>query len=123
MRGDAAAIARLRAVARPDVAIPQPVVAEIQYGLSRLPKSKKRRQLETRWRLFADELPRVAWTEEVSQRFGQCKASLEARGERIEDFDVAIAAHALAHGATLVTADASHMTRVPGLAVEDWSVP
>jgi len=49
------------------------------------------------------------------------KAALERRGERIEDFDVAIAAHALAHGATLVTANRKHMARVAGLAVEDWA--
>ena len=37
-----------------------------------------------------------------------------------KDFDAAIAAHAFAIGATLVTADLAHMTRVPGLKVEDW---
>ena len=40
---------------------------------------------------------------------------------RVEDFDAAIAAHALAIGATLVTADVDHMNRVPGLKVENWS--
>ena len=47
-------------------------------------------------------------------------ATLERRGTRIEDFDAAIAAHALAVGATLVTANLDHMTRVAGLRVEDW---
>jgi tRNA(fMet)-specific endonuclease VapC len=37
------------------------------------------------------------------------------------DFDAAIAAHALASGATLVTANLDHMARVPGLQIEDWS--
>ena len=36
-------------------------------------------------------------------------------------FDAAIAAHALALEATLVTANVDHMIRVPGLRVEDWS--
>ena len=56
----------------------------------------------------------------MSQAFGQIKAALERRGTRIEDFDAAIAAHALAAEATLVTADITHMTRVPGLRIEDW---
>ncbi|MDH4063338.1 MAG: hypothetical protein OEW19_02985 [Acidobacteriota bacterium] len=43
------------------------------------------------------------------------------RGTRIEAFDAAIAAHALAADATLVTADLAHMIRVPGLRVEDRS--
>jgi tRNA(fMet)-specific endonuclease VapC len=121
MRADRAAIKRLKSVGRADVAVPQPVVAEIAYGLARLPKSKKRTALEARWTFFAAELPRAAWTEEVSARFGELKATLEKRGRRIADFDAAIAAHALARGATLVTADARHMERIDGLAVEDWS--
>jgi tRNA(fMet)-specific endonuclease VapC len=50
------------------------------------------------------------------------KSTLEHKGKRIEDFDAAIAAHALAAGAILVTADVNHMERVPGLKVEDWAV-
>jgi tRNA(fMet)-specific endonuclease VapC len=46
---------------------------------------------------------------------------LERRGQRIEDFDAAIAAHAVAQDATLVTANTFHMSRIAGLAVEDWS--
>jgi predicted nucleic acid-binding protein len=44
----------------------------------------------------------------VSGRFGDVKASLERRGEVIEDLDIATAAHALAHEAVLVTGDRSH---------------
>jgi tRNA(fMet)-specific endonuclease VapC len=43
------------------------------------------------------------------------------QGTRIEDFDAAIAAHALAYDATLVTANVDHIIRIPGLRVEDWS--
>jgi predicted nucleic acid-binding protein len=49
------------------------------------------------------ELLRVEWSDEVSERFGAVKAALEKKGRRIEDFDAAIAAHALARDAvTLV---------------------
>ena len=41
--------------------------------------------------------------------------------ERIEDFDAAVAAHAVAMGCVLVTANVKHMMRVPGLEIEDWS--
>jgi tRNA(fMet)-specific endonuclease VapC len=56
----------------------------------------------------------------VSHAYGRVKATLERRGTRSEDFDAAIAAHALALGATFVTANLEHMLRVPGLKVEDW---
>jgi tRNA(fMet)-specific endonuclease VapC len=67
------------------------------------------------------ELLRAPWTDTVSEHFGAVKAALERKGRRIEDFDAAIAAHALAAGAVLVTADRDHLERVPGLRVEDWS--
>jgi tRNA(fMet)-specific endonuclease VapC len=121
MRAEPSAIERLRSVARVDVGVPQPVVAEIEYGIARLPRGRKKVVLAERWRFFARELPRADWTEDVSARFGALKALLEKAGKRLEDFDLAIAAHALAYNATLVTADGRHMTRVPGLAVEDWS--
>ena len=35
--------------------------------------------------------------------------------------DAAIAADAFAADAVLVTADRTHMTRIPGVIVEDWS--
>lgn len=58
---------------------------------------------------------------EVTDRFGEIKANLERRGERLEDFDVAIAAHALAAGAVLVTANRRHMARIKNLRIEMWS--
>ncbi len=114
-------VARMRRVRRDEVAVPQPVLAEITYGISRLPPSRRRRLLATLFSGIMRELARCPWTDDVSTRFGEVKALLERRGQRIEDFDVAIAAHALARGATLVTADRAHMPRIPGLQVEDWT--
>jgi tRNA(fMet)-specific endonuclease VapC len=120
MKGSAVVVERLAATAPADVALPQPVLAEIAFGIERLPRSKRRAALQSRFDLIS-VLPRAEWTDAVSQMFGRIKASLERRGTRIEDFDAAIAAHALALDATLVTADVDHMIRVPGLRVEDWS--
>ena len=121
MRGSAAVVERLAATAPAEVAVPRPVLAEIAYGIERLARSKRRVALQARFDLLCSELPRADWTDTVSQMYGRVKASLERRGTRIEDFDAAIAAHALAFDATLVTADLDHMTRVPGLRVENWS--
>ena len=121
MKGTAAVVDRLAATERADVAVPQPVLAEIAFGLERLPRSKRRSDLQSRFDLVCAEMARAAWTDEVSLAYGRIKSALERRGEKIEDFDAAIAAHALAAGAILVTANVTHMKRVPGLKIEDWT--
>jgi tRNA(fMet)-specific endonuclease VapC len=121
MKGTPAFVERLVATTPAEVAIPQPVLAEIAFGIERLPRSKRRTSLQARFDLVSAELPRAEWTDAVSQAFGHIKARLERRGTRIEDFDAAIAAHALSLKATLVTANLDHMIRVPGLRLEDWS--
>ena len=123
MKGDPRAVSRLKAVSKDAIGVPQPALAEIAYGIARLPRSKRREALQDRFDLLRTELPRIAWSDEVSECFGGVKALLEKKGERIEDFDAAIAAHALARGAVLVTANVNHMVRVPGLVVEDWTGP
>jgi tRNA(fMet)-specific endonuclease VapC len=121
MKGDPNVIGRLKAVSRADVCMPQPVVAEIAYGIQRLSRSKRKDALASRFALLKSEIRRVAWSDEISEAFGAIKSGLERKGERIEDFDAAVAAHALAEGCVLVTANLKHTTRVPGLQVEDWS--
>ncbi|MBI4703802.1 MAG: PIN domain-containing protein [Deltaproteobacteria bacterium] len=121
MKGDAIVLGRLDRAGRQGVAMPQPVLAELAYGLSRLPRSKRKERLRRRFDRIRGELARSSWTDEVSERFGEIKAELERRGARVEDFDLAIAAHALAAGATLVTANLSHMARVPGIEIQDWA--
>jgi len=121
MKGNAKVLSRLRSIPKSDVSVPQPVLAEIAYGIERLPKAKRRDRLSERHARISEELPRAPWTDDVTAHFGEIKAALERRGERIEDFDIAIAAHARAANAVLVTANASHMDRVEGLRVEDWT--
>jgi tRNA(fMet)-specific endonuclease VapC len=123
MKGDAGVVARLGAVPRSEVAVPQPVLAEIEYGLERLTRSARRERLRKRFELIKAELQRIEWTDEISEAFGRIKALLERKGERIEDFDAAVAAHAVGVGAVLVTANVKHMIRVSGLRLEDWTEP
>ena len=123
MRGDAHVMAALARAGRENVRLPQPVLAEIEYGIERLPRSKRKDALRARFELLCSELGRAEWSDAVSAVFGSIKAALERKGTRIEDFDAAIAAHALARDAILVTANLDDMVRIPGLVVEDWSQP
>lgn len=121
MRGEAKTVARLQAVSRSEVLVPNPVIAEIAYGIARLPRSKRKDALRARLESIKAVLPRADWSDAVSDAFGEIKSTLERRGTRIEDFDAAIAAHAYVREAILVTANVEHMVRVPGLLIEDWS--
>jgi len=121
MKGHAQVIEKLEQAGKKDVGVPQPVLAEIAYGIERLPRSRRRDYLQERFDLLRRELLRVEWTDEVSVCYGTIKATLERKGRRIEDFDAAIAAHALARGAILVSANVDDMVRVQGLVVEDWT--
>jgi tRNA(fMet)-specific endonuclease VapC len=120
MRGEGRVKQRLLAHSRGSVVVPQPVVAEIEYGLSRLPDSRRKRTLSDRWGVVSREFRRIDWTDSVSSAFGNIKAALERRGRRLDDFDIAIAAHAIAYDAVLVTSNVSHFDRIKGLEIEDW---
>ena len=54
--------------------------------------------------------------------YGRVRQELDARGVAIGAMDLLIAAHALAQGATLVTNNTGHFSRVSGLRVVNWSV-
>lgn len=45
---------------------------------------------------------------------------LRGRGELIEHPDLLIAATAIRHGASLVTHNVKHFSRIPGLLLQDW---
>ncbi len=59
---------------------------------------------------------------ETAELFGMLKAQLENRGERLDDFDLAIAACALAHNLTLVTSNTDHFGRIADLKLANWCI-
>ena len=57
---------------------------------------------------------------DTAEVFGALKAQLESEGDRLDDFDLGIAACALVHNLTLVTHNTAHFERVQGLRLDDW---
>jgi len=53
--------------------------------------------------------------------FGMLKSKLEKTGSRLDDFDLIIAACALAHNLTLVTNNEKHFQRIEGLKLTNWT--
>jgi len=57
---------------------------------------------------------------DAAEVFGALKAQLESDGNRLDDFDLGIAACALVHNLTLVSHNSAHFARVRGLRLDDW---
>ena len=100
--------------------VPQPVLAEIAAGIERLPRSKRERSIRRAFERVSGLFVHSLWTDEVSYAYGRIKGRLVSRRVLIDDFDVAIAAHALVERAIIATDNVRHFERVPGLEVENW---
>lgn len=63
----------------------------------------------------------LAWGRAAVDATTEIKAALTAAGTPIGPNDTAIAGHAIAAGAVLVTNNVREFERVPGLVLEDWA--
>ncbi len=91
------------------------VQCELVYGLAKRPSKR----LQQAYEFQIAGLTVLPLDSHVTAFYGQLRAELEKLGQSIGPNDTFIAAHALAIGAVLVTAD-SDFNRVPGLKLENW---
>ena len=89
---------------------------EIRFGLARRPQRVGFAALAEAVLGRIDIRP---WTSATARRYGPLRTELAALGKPLAPLDLMIAAHALAEGATLVTADRA-FAQVPGLALQDY---
>jgi tRNA(fMet)-specific endonuclease VapC len=115
---DAQLLARLTQVPVGQVVISSITLAELEYGLHRKGQPVRLRNALTQILLRMDVLP---WDEAVATCYGVLCATLETQGINLSDFDMMIAAHAVAVNATLVSRDKA-FAQVPGerLSLEIW---
>ena len=91
-------------------------VAELRFGA----EARRSRKIHAAIDGFVSGVQVLAFDDVAAARFGAVAAALAAGGVPIGQMDTLIAAHSLAAGATLVTNNVKHFSRVPGLAVENW---
>jgi toxin FitB len=98
-------------------------LAEIRFGVERLPLSKRRRQLEEwldgalpAW--FADRMLPV--DRSVAHRWGVLRAQAEVKGRPLPVVDGLLAATALEHGLTVVSRNVEDFPSVGLLVVNPW---
>jgi tRNA(fMet)-specific endonuclease VapC len=69
---------------------------------------------------LSEVFPIIEINRSTIETFTEIKATLEKDGERIEDFDLLIAATALGMNYTLVTNNTKHYQRIESLKLENW---
>ena len=73
-------------------------------------------------RAIEEALEMIPLGSESAQIFGSLKVQMERKGTRLDDFDLALAASALAHNLILVTNNVSHFKRIVGLKLANWTL-
>ena len=99
---DAELLAHLTKVPVGQVVMSSVTLAELEYGLHRKGRPPRLRNALTQVLLRIDVLP---WDEDVATCYGEFCVKLEAQGINLSDFDMMIAAHAVAVNAILVSRD------------------
>ena len=110
--------ARVREVPPREVCISAITRAELLYGLARKPGATRLAELV---QAFLGRVRSLGWSNEAAAHYAHIRAHLESRGEPVGNMDQMIAAHARSIAVPLVTANAKHFRRIPGLQVLDWA--
>jgi tRNA(fMet)-specific endonuclease VapC len=98
------------------VAIPAPVLYELEVWLLKSRAERRRAKVEA---LLAS-MTVIAFGGEEARSAAAVRAMLEDAGTPIGPVDNLIAGTALVHDAVLVTHNVREFSRVPGLRVDDW---
>lgn len=109
---------KLLAVPSPELFTSSVCLGELYYGAA---KSQRPADRKTEVDRLRDALRVIPLGNAETERFGELKALLERRGERLADADLMIAATALTHDLTAVTHNLRHFRRIDGLRVERWA--
>lgn len=104
-----------------ECAISAHVWHELQYGVGRLARGKRRVILETFLReVVHPTLPILPYDERAAEWLAQERVRLEKAGKQVPVVDGQIASVAATNGIPVVTANLADFSIFKGLAVENW---
>lgn len=117
-RHPASMLERFATLDRAQVWLSAIVAAELRFGAAKLASIRFSAAVEA-WLAGFDVRP---WPLEATRHYANIRAALERAGQPIGNMDLLIAAHAMAEDSVVITNNAREFLRVPGLAVEEWSL-
>jgi tRNA(fMet)-specific endonuclease VapC len=103
-----------------NVAIASVTLHEALYGVERLPEGKRKEILREYMRDVVTKMPALPYDAKAADWHARARARLDVAGRPIPYADGQIAAIAVVHRLTLVTANVRDFRSVEGLRVEDW---
>jgi tRNA(fMet)-specific endonuclease VapC len=117
MRGIGQVATRLARCKRSELCLSALTVAELRFGATR----RQSRRIHHAIDAFLSGVDVLPFDQLAADRFGIIAAALANDGTPIGHMDTLIAAHALSAGATLVTNNNRHFSKVSGLRLENWA--
>lgn len=115
-----AVIAWMTRIPSEDAALAAPTVAEILYGLRRMPEGAKRSQKASAFAAFAETLTVLPFDSGAAALYAEIVARREAAGSPISVFDAQIAAIARSHSAEVATRDFGGFEQCGVTIVDPW---
>jgi tRNA(fMet)-specific endonuclease VapC len=104
-----------------ECAISAQIWHELQYGVGRLARGKRRRILETFLReVVHPTLPILPYDERAAEWLAEERVRLEKAGKQVPVVDGQIASVAATNGIPVVTANLPDFAIFKGLAVQNW---
>lgn len=107
---------RIRSVGWGNCFISDITLAELYYGAS----NSGRKDEKMCGVKYIEELFSPLSIHEVLEVYADSKSILNKNGMPIDDFDLLIGATAIAYGLVLVTENTKHLSRIPGIKIENW---
>ena len=106
---------------RRELATAAPVWSEMLYGMERLPRSRKRSNIQDYlFRTVLPSTPILPYDRRAAEWYASERARLSRLGRIVPFIDGQIAAVAAVHGLVLVTSDRTDFEPFEGLEIQDW---
>ncbi len=117
-----ARVVRWLEVNEPTLAVPTITLAELRYGIARLPRGRRRSSLLRFWQTTCEQFRgRIfSFDQRAAEKYGDVAAAAERAGRRLNVQDGQIAAIALVHGMHVATRNVSDFEAAVVAIVNPW---
>ncbi|MEM6253508.1 MAG: type II toxin-antitoxin system VapC family toxin [Cyanobacteria bacterium P01_D01_bin.156] len=118
IKGEPGTQTRLKQTSPADIAVSVITVMELRYGLLNNPQRAKK--IEPAITSLLNSISILEFSDADAEQAAQIRSTLKKQGQPIGAYDILIAATALCHGLTMVTANQREFGRISDMQTENW---